>query len=128
MATLIYLDTHVAAWLYAGRLDLIPAPAKAALADSELLISPMVILELQYLFEIGRTAKPAREVMTALEGEIGLKVCELPFAKVAERALDQSWTRDPFDRLIVSQAALREAPLLSRDSAIHEHYSRTVWS
>lgn len=127
MATLTYLDTHVVAWLYAGKLELIPLPAKTLLADSDLVISPMVVLELQYLFEIGRTVTPARDVVAALQTEIGLKVCDLPFATVADRALDQTWTRDPFDRLIVGQAALREAPLLSKDGAIHEHYPRAVW-
>lgn len=127
MATLTYLDTHVAAWLYAGKLELIPPPAKTLLAGSDLVISPMVVLELQYLFEIGRTRSPARDVVAALRTEIGLKVCDLPFATVADRALDLTWTRDPFDRLIVSQAALREAPLLSKDGSIHEHYPRAVW-
>ena len=39
----------------------------------------------------------------------------------------ESWTRDPFDRMIVAQAALREAPLLTKDRVLHEHYDRAVW-
>jgi PIN domain nuclease of toxin-antitoxin system len=42
-------------------------------------------------------------------------------------ALGQSWTRDPFDRIIVSQAALRNAPLVTRDQVIRDHYSQAVW-
>ena len=128
MATLIYLDTHVVAWLYAGRLDLIPGAAQAAINDGDLLISPMAVVELQYLFEIGRTEEPARPVIETLAREVGLGICDLPFAEVANRALDQNWTRDPFDRLIASQAMLREAPLASKDRLILDNYPRAFWT
>ena len=127
MAPLIYLDTHVAAWLFAGRTDLLPAGVQAALEDSDLLISPAVVLELQYLFEIQRTAEPARVVVETLRREVGLEVCDLPFVQVAETALEQSWTRDPFDRLLVSQAILRGAPLLTRDRNIRDNCSLARW-
>src|SRR4051794_3725648 len=106
MAPLIYLDTHVVAWMFAGRTELIPESVRVLLDEHDLMISPAVKLELQYLFEIRRTAEPAKTVVETLTREVGLRVCDLPFAEVVEVALAQSWTRDPFDRLIVSQAAL----------------------
>lgn len=127
MASLIYLDTHVAAWLFAGRTDLLPASVQASLEEHDLLISPAAILELQYLFEVQRTAEPARMVIGALQRDVGLKVCDLPFAQVAETAVEQSWTRNPFDRLIVSQAILREAPLLTKDRQMRDQYPLARW-
>jgi len=127
VASLIYLDTHVAAWLYAGTIDLIPAVVRAKIEDNDLLISPAVALELQYLFEIRRTTDPARFVLDTLETEIGLKVCDLPFSAVSEVAFSQSLTRDPFDRLIVSQAVLRNTQLLTRDRTIRAHCALAVW-
>jgi len=127
MAALIYLDTHVVTWLRAGRTDLLPELARRLLEENELLISPFVVLELQYLFEIQRASEPAEVVLAALTRDVGLEVCELPFFEVARMALGQSWTRDPFDRIIVSQAALRNAPLLTRDQVIRDHYSQAVW-
>jgi PIN domain nuclease of toxin-antitoxin system len=127
MAPLIYLDTHVAAWLYAGRTDLFPAGVRALLEEHDLLISPVVKLELQYLYEIRRTAEPARTVVAALERDVGLTVCDLPFQQVVEVALAQSWTRDPFDRLIVSQAALRGFHLLTKDRNIRDSFSEAIW-
>jgi PIN domain nuclease of toxin-antitoxin system len=127
MAALIYLDTHVAAWLHAGRLDLIPTSIRNLLDEHDLLVSPAVKLELQYLFEIRRTAEPAQAVLESLESTVGLKTCDLPFAKVVDVALSESWTRDPFDRLIVGQARLRDAQLVSKDGAIRDHYPKTVW-
>ncbi len=128
MAPLIYLDTHVVAWLFLGDLQRIPKAAQKAINNNELLISPMVLVELQYLFEVGRTAETSERVFESLDVELGLKVCDLPFPQVARRAFDVSWTRDPFDRLIVSQASLREAKLVTKDREIHRYYSAAVWS
>jgi PIN domain nuclease of toxin-antitoxin system len=128
MAPLIYLDTHVMAWLYAGQVERIPAAAQKAINESEVLISPMALVELQCLIEIGRFTDPVEQVLAVLGRDLGLKVCELPFAEVARRAFDLSWTRDPFDRLIVSQASLREAPLVTKDGDIHEHYRGALWT
>jgi PIN domain nuclease of toxin-antitoxin system len=67
-------------------------------------------------------------VVEALRREVGLAVCDLPFQEVVEVALDQVWTRDPFDRLIVSQAILRGAPLITRDGTIREQFQHAVWA
>lgn len=128
MAPLIYLDTHVAAWMYAGRTDLFPAGVQSLLEQHDLLVSPAVELELQYLFEVQRTAEPAAAVIAALEREVGLAVCDLPFRQVVKVAMAQSWTRDPFDRLIVSQAALRGLSLVTKDRLIRESFDQAVWS
>ena len=125
---MIYLDTHVLVWLYAGRTDLIPPLARSLIDGNELLVSPIVALELQYLYEAAKTSEPAVPVLQALAREIGLKKCELPFADVAEAALSETWTRDPFDRLVVAQARVRGAPLLTKDRTIREHYDEAVWA
>lgn len=127
MATLIYLDTHVVAWLFAGATDRIPERARSLIEGHDLSISPAVALELQYLFEIGRTAEPSQVVVEALRRDLGLKTCDLPFAEVVDVARGQDWTRDPFDRLIVSQAVLRGAPLITKDGLIRDHFPGAVW-
>lgn len=127
MASVIYLDTHVVSWLYAGRKDLLPNRVREAIQECDVLISPMVRLELQYLHEIGRAKIPAARVIQDLSGAIGLKLCIHPFIKVIERAERQSWTRDPFDRVIVAQAALEKSMLATKDKTIRSHYEMAVW-
>lgn len=127
MAPLIYLDTHVVAWLYAGRLDLLPATVTGLLEHEDLRISPIVRLELQYLFEVEKTAEPAFNVVSALERQLGLEVCPKSFGTIVNRSLSETWTRDPFDRLIVSQAAVGGDRLLTKDRAIRDHYPEAVW-
>lgn len=124
---MIYLDTHVAAWLYAGRTDLLPALAKSLLDGNELLFSPMAGLELQYLFEIKKTTAPAAIVLDELRRSVGLTMCDLPFEDIVRLSLNETWTRDPFDRIIVAQAKLRGEPLLTKDRTLRSRYERAIW-
>ena len=122
-----YLDTHVVAWLYGGELDQLSKTAIEEIQKGSPIISPMVILELQYLFEIGRANAPAAKVVETLKQTIGLSVCGLPFEKVVESALYHNWGREPFDRLIVAHAAANDAALITKDERIRRHYKRAVW-
>lgn len=128
MADVIYLDTHVVVWLYAqGAAALSERAANEIERAGEIRCSPMVRLEVQYLFEIGRITEPALVVLDALTAALGLRMCDLPFFAVARDAERQTWTRDPFDRLIVAQANVSGAPLVTKDATIHAAYARTVW-
>ncbi len=124
---MIYLDTHVVAWLYAGYADRFPNQAQALIDTEDLLISPIVELELQYLFEIQKTTRPGAEVVKTLADEMGLARCDLPFDQVIAKSLSNTWTRDPFDRIIAAQAQVRRTSLLTRDETIREHYADAVW-
>lgn len=125
--SLIYLDTHVLVWLYAGQSERFPASLYQRLNSQELLVSPMVELELRYLYEIERISVPETVVLTDLKQRLGLRCCDQPFAAVVAAATQQSWTRDPFDRLIVAQAALQQAALVSKDKMVLKHYALACW-
>lgn len=95
--------------------------------NSELLISPIVLVELQYLFEIKRTDISSRDILLKVEHELNVRVCNFPFPLVAKVAVDQDWTRDLFDRIVVAQAKANGFSLLvSADEEIAKHYPRTV--
>jgi PIN domain nuclease of toxin-antitoxin system len=123
----IYLDTHVAVWIYAGQLHKLSKTAAEQIQREDLRISPAVILELEFLHEIHRLKKTASHIVTTLAKDVGLQVCDLPFVTVAESAAEQKWVRDPFDRLIVGHASAYDAPLITKDEKILKHYRRAVW-
>jgi len=124
---MIYLDTHVVVWAYAGEIDRFPAAVCTRIEESDLLISPFVILELQYLYEIERLTVGPGVIYENLASTIGLAVCDLPLMRVVSEALPQTWTRDPFDRIITATATARDAVLLTKDEAILAHYPKAFW-
>ena len=124
---MIYLDTHIVVWLYAGLVEKFSQPVKTILNENEILISPIVRLELQYLSEIERVNESANVIVSDLADRIGLIVCKKDFNAVVSRAMADSWTRDPFDRIIVAQAALNDDILISKDPNILEHYPHARW-
>lgn len=125
---MIHLDTHVIVWMYAGAVDKLSTPARDAIESSDAMtISPMVRLELQYLFEIGRVAEPAGVVLDELSRRIGLRESDARLADVVLRAASLHWTRDPFDRLIVANALADGAPLFTADAYILRHEPSASW-
>ncbi len=125
---MIYLDTHIVVWLYAGLIDKLSVRAVEAIENNQILISPIVQLELQYLKEIDRITAESSLIVESLNCSIGLKICDLSFFHVVTEAIDQNWTRDPFDRLIVAQSQARKLPLLTKDQTILEKCSLAFWS
>ncbi len=124
---MIYLDTHVAVWLYAGEIERFGDTVYQLINSHDLLVSPIVRLELQYLYEIQRIKDDAQLVITYLSNQIGLLVCDKDFNAVVNEATAVSWTRDPFDRLIVANASLNEAILISKDQNILANYPLARW-
>lgn len=123
-----YLDTQVTAWLAQGSLDRLSGPAKEEMEKTDLLVSPIVLLELEYLYEIKWILLPAEDILRKLRHEAGVRICRLDFPAVVSAGLHEKWTRDPFDRLIVAHAKANGlSPLISSDEKIRDNYPRTVW-
>lgn len=124
---MIYLDTHVVAWLYAGATRKLSPLAKREIDRGELRIAPIVQLELEYLFELRRVRERAAPVLATLAEQMGLQLCDRNPAHVVARACELSWTRDVFDRMIVAQASINADILLTADDAIRDHYPKARW-
>ena len=122
------MDTQVAVWLAEASLAKISRKALSLIQIADLRISPMAVVELQYLYEIRRIVATPPDILVKLNAEIGLSVCDHPFPIIAEIALGETWTRDPFDRIIVAHAKANGlAPLLTKDEAIRANYRNARW-
>ena len=123
-----YVDTQVAIWLNEANLAKLSAKALSVISAADVRISPMAVVELEYLYEIRRIIVKPQEILVKLGAEIGLTVCDHPFPAIAEMALGETWTRDPFDRIIVAHAKSNgAAPLLTRDELIRANYPNATW-
>src|SRR5690606_21695923 len=114
-------------WLYAGLTDKFPDNVQHILNSKELLISPMVELELNFLHEIGRINETGVEIVRYLDAHLGVRVSRVDFYNIIEEAQSLTWTRDPFDRLIVANAAIFQAELITKDERILAHYPLAAW-
>ncbi len=124
---MIYLDTHAVVALYKDW-ELLGKNARRLLKKrADCGISPIVCLELQFLYEIQQIKHPPRQILGHLDNALGLAVCAKSFASVIQLAEGLAWTRDPFDRIIVAQASLDSDPLITRDLRIQQNYRNSVW-
>ena len=122
-----YLDTQIVVWLCEGQLKKLTDSAAAAMEDYELVVSPIVLLELKYLYEIGRIVRQPLALLNQLENQLGLAVKDGALEVVIRSAMFETWTRDPFDRLIVGHAiADAEAILVTFDEQIQQNYRKAL--
>jgi PIN domain nuclease of toxin-antitoxin system len=122
-----FLDTQVLVWLAEGQVAKLSPAATAAIEAEDVAISPMVLLELEYLYEIKRIVVQPLALVNQLQIQIGLAVSDASFNAVMHTALFETWTRDPFDRVIVAHARTANSPLVTSDSKIRENYPRAIW-
>lgn len=124
---MIRLDTHVVVWLYTGESERLSQTVVEALEGTTPVISPMVQLELTYLHEIGRLTISGADIVADLHERIGLQLSDITMTAVINAATSLTWTRDPFDRLIVGDALAANARLLTKDETIRAHISLATW-
>jgi PIN domain nuclease of toxin-antitoxin system len=115
-ATVILLDTHAVIWLAQGHRRAGPLRAFARLH-----VSPVTLLEIQFLLEAGRVRFKDRRAADALLVDERWQLDEPPSAKWFVAACGLGWTRDPFDRLIVAHARVRRWKLATADDQLLEH-------
>jgi PIN domain nuclease of toxin-antitoxin system len=110
------LDTNALIWLDQGHRRARPLTK----SSSTLYISPASLLELQMLNELGRIELTAGGLEALAEDERWM-LDDPPATSWFLRSTDISWTRDPFDRLIVAHARLRGWRLATGDRAVLSH-------
>jgi PIN domain nuclease of toxin-antitoxin system len=122
-----FLDTHAAVFLWEGRAEAFGSKSQDLLERSALFVSPLVRLELQFLREVGKLKVDADQILGSLASDARVVATEDPLDALVPLAMPLTWTRDPFDRLLVATALLHEAPLVTRDARIHENFAGAVW-
>jgi len=122
-----HLDTHVILWLYDKLETKFSPKIKKLINQNDLAISPIIRLELQYLKEIKRINEESDVIINYLTEKIGLTVEEAPFDIIIKSAVKLTWTRDPFDRIIVATSKIKNSTLITADQIILNNYEMAVW-
>ena len=111
---LILLDTNALIWLHRGDSRVAILETRA----TRLYASPASVLELQFLLESGRLRLRSGASIGQLAHDERWVLDDPPSAAWFEKATTVSWTRDPFDRLIVAHARLRQWRLATGDGGL----------
>jgi PIN domain nuclease of toxin-antitoxin system len=122
----LLLDTHAALWWIGGdrRLGL---QARAELEDdaNEVLLSAAVILEVAIKRSLGKLQAPDDFVGTLLRADVRGLPLTIEHASTVERL---PWHHgDPFDRLLIAQATIEGASVVSHDERLRRYGVPLVW-
>lgn len=122
----LLLDTHAALWWLSGDERFGEAAANALTDGSnEVLLSAAVILEISIKRSLGKLDAPIGLANTLLDaGAVALPVTIEHAAAVEQLPWHH---RDPFDRLLIAQAGVELATLVSRDAALGAYGVTVLW-
>ena len=113
---MILLDTNALVWMLCGH-----RRARPLLKLPRLYVSPVSLLEVQMLVEIGRGRLAAGRSVADIADDPRWLQDEPAAGDWFQRATEIAWTRDPFDRLIVAHARVRGWKLATGDAKLAEH-------
>jgi len=123
----LFLDTHVLIWLFLRDRSLFSESALILIDSADIYLPNISILELQFLYEIGKLLVKPEIIIEELEETINLLKVHSNMSDIIQTALSISWTRDPFDRLMVAESIFHKANLLTKDREIRRHFDNAMW-
>jgi PIN domain nuclease of toxin-antitoxin system len=85
-------------------------------------LSPVSLLEIAFLAEIGRVEVTNPELTDRLLDDPRFVVDEVPLLALVRAAIPSTWTRDPFDRLLAAHSEARRVPLVTLDGGLRRHH------
>lgn len=124
--TTLLLDTHALLWWLSGDRQL-PKSIRETLEDPEnaVLASAVSAWEISIKTKIGKLDMPSG-LLESVE-QTGLRWIPVEPMEAYEAGQLPMHHRDPFDRLLVAQAAARSALLVSRDERLDEYGIKRIW-
>lgn len=87
----------------------------------------MVLLELQYLYEIERISELPDVILNDLTVEVGIQILNHSLAEIIRESMTQTWTRNRFDRMITAHAIVADLELATKDQTIRKYYRQAFW-
>lgn len=113
---MILLDTNAVIWALAED----PRAAGLLASGRSLRISPVSLLEMRFLVEVGRLDPVPGHSVEEIVDDPRWDLDSPSSARLFTAALDLEWTRDPFDRLLVAHARYRRWRLATGDRFLIE--------
>ncbi len=122
----LLLDTHAALWFLSGD-ERLGERARRHLTDSAnvVLLSAAVVWEIAIKRSLGKLEVPAEYLSLLLGAGVQPLAMSVEHAAAVEHLPPHH--RDPFDRVLVAQATLEGAALVSHDEALRTYDVTLIW-
>jgi PIN domain nuclease of toxin-antitoxin system len=122
----LLLDTHAALWFLSGD-ERLSASARRHLTDdaNRVLLSAAVVWEVAVKRSLGKLVVPDEYLSLLLVA--GVQPLAISVDHAAAVGGLPPHHRDPFDRMLVAQAGIEGAALVSRDDALRRYGVTLVW-
>jgi PIN domain nuclease of toxin-antitoxin system len=122
----LILDTHAALWWLSGD-ERFGSSAEDYLTDAtnQVLLSAAVVWEVAIKRSLGKLAAPADLVPVLTEAGAAATPITLEHAAAVEHLPPHH--RDPFDRLLIAQAKVERAAIVSADPELRAYDVPVVW-
>ena len=124
---LLLLDTNVVLWLLLAQRHRVPAPVVEVVqnVDNPVFVSAATVWEIAIKRSLGKLDIEDRWLRALTDLGFGQAPVTAQHAAAVERL---PWLhRDPFDRLLIAQAVVEKATLVTADSRIGEYDVATLW-
>ncbi len=122
------IDTHTFLWM-ATEPERLPAKARAACEQAELLLSVASVWEIGIKWEMKKLPipSPPREFIALNIRRGGISILPIHYRHALAAAALPMLHKDPFDRMIAAQCIEEGLPCVTRDTSIASYGVETIW-
>jgi PIN domain nuclease of toxin-antitoxin system len=123
------LDTHTFIWWHDNP-ELLSEKVLNLCEDinNQLLLSMVSIWEMQIKLQLNKLKlNMSLAEMVTLQQNNGISVLSITINHIIGLDAIPSHHKDPFDRLLIAQATIEDAILLSKDTKFQEYPVQTIW-
>jgi PIN domain nuclease of toxin-antitoxin system len=126
----LLLDTHAFVWCDSEPSRLSPRAAEACTdPDNSLLLSMASVWEMQIKSQLGKLELrlPLEDIIAHQQRMNSVVLLPILPAHVFALSSLPSHHRDPFDRILITQASIEDAVVVTRDATFSRYSVRVLW-
>jgi PIN domain nuclease of toxin-antitoxin system len=126
----LLFDTHTFIWWDSDSAKLTPKIISLCQnLENTVLLSVVSVWEIQIKLQLGkiRLTLPLKDLIDSQKQMNGIDVLPIALTHVLELANLPAYHKDPFDRLLIAQARVEDAILISADPAFANYPVKLLW-
>ncbi len=121
----VVIDSHALLWYLSGNAKLSTNAKHTIEKATSVVIPSIVVMEILYILEKNKFTYKFLELLTELKTR-SYRVYPLDL-NIVVQTLFVDGSLEMHDRIIIATAQMLDAPLITKDRQITQHYSKSIW-